>query len=93
MALSRSRDQGYAALMTPDQQFAFDSIVGFVHRAAMEIAELPKEEHAAALQVVRRSMTEMLGIADPELIDICSEGVAAVLEKIDASVRPDGGRA
>lgn len=79
--------------MTSDQQFAFDSIVGIVHRAAMEVAELPKEERAAALQVVPRSLALELGITDPELIDVCTEGVETVLQQIEASGRASGGHA
>jgi len=80
--------------MTPEQKAVFDSIVGFVHRAAMEVAELPKEGRAAALQVVRRSMAEELGITDPELSDVSTEGVTAVHQQIEASgTTPPGGHA
>lgn len=79
--------------MTPEQKAAFKSIVGLVHREAMKIAELPKEQRVAALQVIQRSMTAELGNADPELIDICNEGIATVLQQIEASRSPSGGHA
>ena len=42
--------------MTPEQKAAFESIVGLVHREAMKIAELPKEQGAAALLIVQGAM-------------------------------------
>jgi len=79
--------------MTPDQRFAFDSIVGFVHRAAMAIAELPKEERAAALQNIPQSIALAFGVTDPALINACTEGIATVLRQIEASGSQSGGRA
>lgn len=79
--------------MTPEQKAAFESIVGLVHREAMKIAELPKEKRAAALQVARRSMAVELGRTAPELIDICNEGIATVLQQIEDSRRPSDGHA
>jgi hypothetical protein len=79
--------------MTPEQKAAFESIVGLVHREAMKIAELPKEQRAAALLIVQGAMAAELGIADPELIDVCNEGIATVLQQIEASGRLSGGRA
>jgi hypothetical protein len=38
-------------------------------------------------------MAAELGIADPELIDVCIEGIATVLQQIEASGHPSGGRA
>jgi hypothetical protein len=39
-------------------------------------------------------MAEELGITDPELIDVCTEGVIAVLQQIEASgTTPPGGHA
>ena len=68
-------------------------IVGLVHRTAMEIAELPKDERAAALQRIQRSLAVELDITDPELIDLCNEGIATVLQQIEASGGPSGGHA
>jgi hypothetical protein len=82
--------------MTPEQKAAFEAIVGFVHRAAMQVAELPKEERAAALQIVQRSIAHQvaeIGITEPELIEICTEGIATVLQQIEASGSPSGGQA
>jgi hypothetical protein len=97
MVLSLTCQQKYAGLrgteMTPDQKAVFESIVGLVHREAMKIAELPKERRAAALLIVQRSMAAELGIADPELIDVCNEGIATVLQQIEASGSPNGGHA
>ena len=36
--------------MTPEQKAAFEAIKGLVHRTAMEIAELPKDQREAALE-------------------------------------------
>lgn len=79
--------------MTPEQKAAFESIVGLVHRAALKVAELPKEERAAALRAAHRSMMVELGTTEPELIEICAEGIASVLQQIEASGNPSGGRA
>jgi len=79
--------------MTPAQKLAFESIIGLVHRAAMKVAELPKEERAAALQIVQRSIVEELGITEPELIENCTKGIATVLRQIEASGSPSGGHA
>jgi len=77
--------------MTPEQSAVFKSIVGFVHRAAMEIAELPKEVRAAALQTVQRSLAVELDITHPDMIAACNAGIAAVLRQIEASGSPSGG--
>ena len=82
--------------MTPEQRAAFETIMGFVHRAAMKIAELPKEERAAALTIARRSIAQSAaeqGVTDPQLIEICTEGIAVVLHEIEASGSPSGGHA
>ena len=82
--------------MTPEQKIAFESVMGFVHRVAMRIAELPKEERPAALKAARASIAETAaehGIQDPKLIEICSEGIEVVLREIEASGRPSGGHA
>ena len=78
--------------MTPEQKFAFESIVGFVHRTATEVAGLPKETRAAALEIVRQSMAVEFGTADPQLIEICAEGIATVLRQIEAAGSPSGER-
>jgi hypothetical protein len=79
--------------MTPEQKAAFESIVALVHREAMKIAELPKEQRAAALQTIHRSIEAELGVTDPELIGVCTEGITTVLQQIEASGRPSGGHA
>ena len=90
----------YASLrgtkMTPEQKAVFESIVSFVHRAAMEVAELPKAERAGALKIVHQSIAQRvaeIGIAEPELIEICTKGIATVLHQIEASGSPSGGHA
>jgi hypothetical protein len=79
--------------MTPEQSAAFKSIVGFIHRAAMEIVELPNDERAAALRTVQRSLAVELDITDPDLIAACNAGIVAVLRQIEASGSPSGGQA
>ncbi len=79
--------------MTPEQKAAFEAILGFVHRAAMKVAELPKEERAAALQTVQRSLAVDLDITDPDLIAACNAGIVTVLRQIEASGSPSGGHA
>ena len=80
-------------MMTLKQKVAFESIVGLVHRTAMRFAALPKEERAAALHVAHQSITAELGTTDPELIKICTQGIATVLRQIEGSGSPFGGHA
>ena len=77
--------------MTPEQKVVYEAITSVVHRAAMEIAELPKDQHKAALQRARESIAET--IDEPELLDICTRGIATVLRDIEASGNPSGGHA
>jgi hypothetical protein len=66
MALSSARGKRYAALrMTSAQKIAFEAIVSFVHRAAMTVAELPKEQRATALQNALRSIEAELRTKNP----------------------------
>lgn len=75
--------------MTPEQKAAFEAIKGLVHRTAVEIAELPKDQREAALQRARNSLAE--SIAEPELVEACTYGIATVLRDIEASGAPSGG--
>jgi hypothetical protein len=82
--------------VTPAQKAAFEAITGFVHRAAMEIAELPKDQRGAALQLARNSFAQSIADqagTDPKLVEICTDGIAAVLREIEASGNPSGGHA
>jgi hypothetical protein len=42
--------------MTPDQKAAYEAITGLIRRTAMEIAELPKDQRGAALQLARTQL-------------------------------------
>jgi hypothetical protein len=80
--------------MTPDQQFASESIVGLVYRTAMEIAELPEDQRGSALQMARISFAQMIAdqdVAEPEPVEAWTDGIAAVLREIEASGNPSGG--
>jgi hypothetical protein len=82
--------------MRPEQTAAFDAIMGITYRVAMKIADLPKEERAIALEIARRSFAEAIsacGVTNPTFIDICTEGIAVVLQEIEASGSPSGGHA
>ena len=77
--------------MTPDQEAAYEAITGLIQRTAMEIAELPKDKRVPALQRARDSIAQ--SIAEPELVEICTRGIATVLRDIEASGNPSGGHA
>ncbi|WKA26452.1 hypothetical protein [Bradyrhizobium roseum] len=82
--------------MTPDQKAAYEALTGLVHRTAMKIAELPKDQRGAALQLASNSIARgiaNLGIAEPKLVEVCADGIAAVLREIEASGKPSGGHA
>ena len=79
--------------MTPDQKAAYKAITGLIHRMAMEIAELPKDQRGAALQCARNSIAQSIGQAEPELVEICTRGIATVVRDIEASGSPSGGQA
>jgi hypothetical protein len=75
---------------------AFESVMGFVHRMAMRIADLPKEKRAAALNAARNAIAEIAaehGIKDRRLIELCSDGIEAVLREIESSGSSSGGHA
>jgi hypothetical protein len=75
--------------MTPDQKAVFEAITGLIQRTAMEIAELPKDQRGAALQLARNSIAH--NIAEPELVEICTRSIATVLRQIEQSANPSGG--
>ena len=77
--------------MTPDQKAVYEVITGLVHRTAMEIAALPRDQRLAALQRARNSIAKSL--AEPELVEICTRGIATVLRDIEASGDLSGGHA
>lgn len=82
--------------MTPDQKTAYEALTGLVHRTAMKIAELPKDQRDAALQIASNSIAKRIadrGEAEPRLVGICTDGIAAVLRQIKASGKPSGGHA
>jgi hypothetical protein len=76
--------------LTPDQKAAYEAITGLVHRTAMEIAELPKDQRGAALRLAHNSIAQSI---EPELVEICADGILAVLREIEASGTPSGGHA
>lgn len=47
---------------------------------------------SCSLQNALRSIEAELGTEEPGLIEICAEGIATVLEQIEASGDPSGGR-
>ena len=69
--------------MTPDQKAAYEALTGLVQRTAMKIAELPKDQRDAALQTAHNTIAQ--SITEPDLVEICTEGIAAVLREIEAS--------
>ena len=77
--------------MTPDQKAAYEAITGLVHRTAMEIAELPRDQRGPALRRARNSIAQ--SIAEPELVEICTRSIATVLREIEASGNSPGGHA
>lgn len=77
--------------MTPDQEAVYQAITGLIQRTAMEIAELPKDQRGAALQLARNSVAQ--SIAEPELVEICTRSIATVLRQIEDSGNPSGGHA
>ena len=82
--------------MTTDQKAVFEAITGLIQRTAMEIAELPKDQRGAALQLARNSFAQSIADqagTDPKLVEICTDGIAAVLREIEASGNPSGGHA
>ena len=78
-------------VMTPDQEAVYQAITGLIQRTAMEIAELPKDQRGAALQLARNSVAQ--SIAEPELVEICTRSIATVLRQIEDSGNPSGGHA
>lgn len=79
--------------MTPDQKATYEALTGLVHRTAMKIAELPKHQRRTALQLASRSIAKGIGIVEPRLVEICTQGIEAVLHEIEASGKPSGGHA
>lgn len=82
--------------MTPDQKAIYEALTGLVHRTAMKIAELPEDARGAALQIASKSIAKRIGdesMAEGQLIEICTDGIVAVLRQIEASDRPSGGHA
>lgn len=82
--------------MTPDQKAVCEAITGFIQRTAMEIAELPKDQHALALQLARNSIAQNIAaqdVTESELVEIWTDAIAAVLREIQASGNPSGGHA
>jgi hypothetical protein len=82
--------------MTPDQKAAYEAITGLVRRTAMEIAELPNDQHALALRLARNSIVQNIALQDvteSELVEVWSDAIAVVLRQIEASGSPSGGHA
>ena len=82
--------------MTPDQKAAYEAITGLIRRTAMEIAELPKDQRGAALQLARNSIAQSIsdqGLAEPKLVEVWADGIAADLRETEASGNPSGGPA
>jgi hypothetical protein len=68
--------------MTPDQQSAYDAVIGMAQRVAARIAELPHEQRASATTAAQETIMENVteyGITDPGLINIFNVGIALVL--------------
>jgi len=82
--------------MTPDQKAVCEATTGVIQRTAMEIAELPKDQHALALQLARNSIAQNIAaqdVTESELVEIWTDAIAAVLREIEASGNPSGGHA
>lgn len=63
------------------------AIMRFVQQTAMTIAELPTEQRADTLMAARSAVIESaarLGITDPQLLRICTDGVEVALREIEA---------
>ncbi len=72
----------------PEQKAVYEGITGFIQRTAMEIAELPKDQRGAALQLAHNSIARI--IAEPELVEICTRSIATILRQIEDSGNPSG---
>lgn len=73
--------------MTPEQQAAYDAILGMAHRVAARIAELPQDQRATAIKVAQETIMENVteyGITDPDLLNIFHVGIALVLREEEA---------
>ena len=69
--------------------------MGMVHRVAMRIVELPKEQREVAIQTARRSIKESAvesGLP-VQLAELCADGIEVVVREIEASGLSGGGRA
>jgi hypothetical protein len=91
--LSRAGWLRYAPAMTPEQQTAYDAVLGTAHRVAAQIAELPHHQRATAIKVAQDTIMENVtdyGITDPGLLNIFNVGIALVLRDEETWDNPDG---
>jgi hypothetical protein len=75
---------------------ACEAITGLIHRTAMEIAGPPKDQRALVPQLARNLIAQNIAaqdVAESELVEICTDGIAAVLREIEASGKPSAGHA
>jgi hypothetical protein len=79
--------------MTPEQQAAYDAILGMAQRVTVRIAALPPDQQAAAVKVARETIMENVtlhGITDPDVVNIFAVGVALALRDVDKAPSQGG---
>src|SRR5262245_14530302 len=76
--------------LAPEQKAAFVEVLGMVHRHAMRIAELPKEDREKHSEIAKQSLQEAATVFElpPEetakFADLLMLMMRACVEKIDA---------
>ena len=88
------------AIMTPEQEKAFDATLGTVQRVAMKIVELPRDRRDEAFAIAHRNYAEALRKigqnpddgASHAWLEKVMEGLWVLVAEIESSGGTGGGR-